>query len=175
MTEEKTDLPKRKPTRLKGFDYSTPGAYFITICVKDRKRLLSDIPVGDGVLDVPKNNLKRYGKIAEDYLNRMNDFYKFVSIDKYVIMPNHIHLLLSIKYVEEYNLNGTSGTPSPTVSEFVSTFKRFCNHNYGKNIWQRSFHDHIIRNEKDYQKIWEYIDTNVATWRNDCFYSDSSL
>ena len=172
VQEEGAVLPKRKPTRLKGYDYSTPGAYFITICVKDRKQMLSVIPVGDGVLDVPQNKLTKCGLIAEKHLNRMNDFYKSISIDTYVIMPNHIHLLLSVKYIDEHNLNGTSGTPSPTISEFVSTFKRFCNRDYGKNIWQRSFHDHIIRNEKSYLKIWEYIDTNVACWRNDCFYSE---
>ncbi len=164
------DLPKRKPTRLKDYDYSTPGAYFITICVKDRKQILSKIIVGDGVLDVPKNILTKYGIIADKYINQLNDFYDYIFVDKYVIMPNHIHLLLSIKDFE----NGTSRTPSPTssiVSKFISTFKRFCNKEYGENIWQRLSNDHIIRGEKDYQKIWEYIDSNVIRWEKDCFYT----
>lgn len=162
------DLPKRKPTRLEEYDYSTPGAYFITICVKDRKELLSKI-VGNGVLDVPKNILTKHGEIADKYINQMNEFYDSIFVDKYVIMPNHIHLILSLTIPE----NGTSGTPSPTnsvVSKFISTFKRFCNKEFGENIWQRSFHDHIIRGEEDYKKIWEYIDTNVFRWENDCFY-----
>ncbi len=150
------NLPKRKPTRLKGYDYSEPGAYFITICVKERKELLSEIIVGDGVLNVPQNILTQYGEIADKYINQMNEFYKHLSVDKYVIMPNHIHFILSITDLRI----GTSGTPSPTNSE-ISTFKRFCNKEYGKNIWQRLSNDHIIRGEKDYQKIWEYIDTNV--------------
>ncbi len=166
-----SDLPKRKPTRLNGYDYSSPGAYFITICVKDRKQILSKIIVGDGVLDVPKNQLTQYGLIADKYINQMNNFYDYISVDKHVIMPNHIHLLLSITDFE----NGTSRTPSPTnsiVSKFISTFKRFCNKEYGKNIWQRQSNDHIIRGEKDYQKIWEYIDANVLRWEKDCFYTD---
>ena len=164
------DLPKRKPTRLKEFDYSAPGAYFITICVKDRKNLLSEI-VGDGVFDVPQNILTKYGEIAEEYINQMNEFYDYLSVDKYAIMPNHIHLILFVTDSE----NGTSRTPSPTnsvVSKFISTFKRFCNKEFGENIWQRSYHDHIIRGEKDYRNIWEYIDTNVQRWELDCFYND---
>ena len=167
------ELPKRKPTRLKEYDYSQNGAYFITICVKDRKQLLSNI-VGDGVLDVPQNMLTWYGEIANKHINQMNDFYEDISVNKYVIMPNHIHLLLSIKDAESFSLYGTSRTPSPTnskIAKFISTFKRYCNREYGNNIWQRSFHDHIIRGEKDYLKIWEYIDTNIIKWENDCFYT----
>ena len=165
------DLPKRKPTRLKEYDYSTQGAYFLTICVKDKKQLLSKIIVGDGVLDIPKNELTEYGIIAEKYIKQINDFYYCISVEKYVIMPNHIHLLLWISHSQ----HGSSRTPNPTnstISSFVSTFKRFCNKEYEKNIWQRSYHDHIIRGEADYQKIWEYIDTNVLKWKKDCFYTD---
>ena len=164
------ELPKRKSTRLREYDYSGCGAYFITICAKDKKQLLSEIYVGDGVLDVPQNTLSQYGEIAEKYINQINEFYKHIFVDKYVIMPNHIHLILLITDVEF----GTSRTPSPTnseISKFVSTFIRFCNRKYGGNIWQRSFHDHIIRGESDYKKIWEYIDTNVLKWEKDCFYN----
>ncbi len=164
----KNNYKSRKSTRLKNYDYSTPGSYFITICVKDRKELLSKIKVGDGVLDVPENQLSPYGTIADKYINQMKDFYDYISVDKYVLMPNHVHLLLSIKDLE----NGTSGTPSPTnsiVSKFISTFKRFCNKEYGVNIWQRLSNDHIIRGEKDYKKIWEYIDTNIIRWEKIVF------
>ncbi len=90
------ELPKRKPTRLKEYDYSSPGAYFVTICTKDRKQLLSKFIVGDGVLDVPQNVLTRYGKIADKYISQMSHFYDNISVDNYVIMPNHIHLLIQI-------------------------------------------------------------------------------
>ena len=155
---------------MKNYDYSTPGAYFITICVKGRKELLSKIVVGDGVLDVPKNILLNYGEIADKYIRQLNDFYDYISVDKYVIMPNHIHLLLSI--TQQHKICGTSRTPSPTnsvIAQFVSTFKRFCNKEYGKNIWQRLSNDHIIRGDADYRKIWEYIDTNVFKWESDFF------
>ena len=164
------ELPKRKATRLKGYNYSLPGAYFVTICTKDKKSFLSKIIVGDGVLDVPQNKLTPCGQIADKYIKQLNAFYDNINVDKYVIMPNHIHFLLSIK-----DSNGTSRTPSPTdsaLSKFISTYKRFCNEEYGKNLWQRSYHDHIIRNEKDYQKIWEYIDNNPLKWKEDCFYHD---
>lgn len=127
------DLPKRKPSRLKNYNYNTPGAYFITICTKGRKEILSTIQVGTGVLDRPKNELTTYGKIADEQLKTMSDFYDNISVDKYVIMPNHIHLLLTIKD----SPNGRSRTPVPTnslVAKFVSTFKRFCNKQYGYNI-----------------------------------------
>ena len=164
------ELPQRKPTRLKEYDYSSNGAYFITICIKDRKELLSKITVGSGVLDRPQNILTNYGEIANRHLVNMSCFYDNIIIDKYIIMPNHIHLIVKILKTES---SGTSGRPSPTnslISKFVSTFKRFCNKEYCENIFQRSFHDHIIRNENDYLKIWEYIDTNDLKWESDCFY-----
>ncbi len=165
------NLPKRQPMRLKDCDYNTPGAYFITICTKDKKNLLSEI-VGTGVLDCPKNILSEYGKIANNHITAMNNFYNNISVDKYVIMPNHIHLLLRILHTE----NGQSGTPVPTkansvISRFVSTFKRFCNKEYGQNIWQSRSYDHVVRGEQDYKEICEYIDNNPTKWKNDCFYS----
>ena len=165
------NLPKRKPTRLREYDYSENGAYFVTICTKNRENILSEITVGTGVLDCPQSILSSYGEVANKHLINMSDFYDTIKIDKYIIMPNHIHILIQIS--EEEKLNGSSGTPTPTnssIPQFISTFKRFCNKEYGINIWQRSFHDHIIRGEEDYKKIWEYIDTNILKWEQDCFY-----
>ena len=158
------DLPKRKPTRLNGYDYSTPGAYFITICVKDRKQLLSKI-VGDDARIVPQNNLSKIGLICERYINNINIKYENVTVDKYVIMPNHIHLIIF--------LHGTMRASSPTknIETIIRSFKTMVTKEIGNSIWQRSYHDHIIRGKKDYQKIWEYIDTNVAKWKEDCFYN----
>ena len=163
------DLPQRKQIRLENFDYNQNGAYFITICVKDRKRLLSKINVGTGVLDCPKIRLLNHGKIADKYINQLNDFYNNISVDKYAIMPDHIHLLISVQ-------NGQSGTPVPTnanskidnknsvVAKFVSTLKRFCNKECGENIWQPRYYDHVIRNQEDYNEAWEYIDNNPQKW-----------
>jgi len=170
------DLPRRKTQRLKEYDYSSSGSYFVTICTKDRKELLSQILVGDDVLDVPKNTLTNYGEIANRHLLNMSDFYDNIKIDKFVIMPNHIHLLIQIS--ETNKSVGLSGTSAPTkslIAQFISTFKRFCNKEYNENIWQRSYHDHIIRGKEDYDKIWEYIDTNVLRWEKDCFYNKTEL
>ena len=164
------ELPKRKPTRLKNFDYSKSGAYFITICTKNRKQLLGKI-VGYGDFDVPHMNLSEYGEILDKYIKLMNNKYLHLKIDKYIIMPNHLHLILK---VVDY-VSGASGTAAPynsEISKFVSLLKRHCNIQYGNNIWQRSYHDHIIRGDEDYRKIWEYINTNVLKWEQDCFYNN---
>jgi len=165
------EVPKRKRTRLKYYDYSKPGVYFITICVKERKKLLSKIIDKGDEYEFPENVLTKYGEIANKYINKMNEFYDNISVDKYVIMPNHIHLLIRI--FDNNQRNGPSGTPVPTnstIAQFVSTLKRFCNKEYGENIWQTRSNDHIIRGENDYQNIWKYIDTNVYRWKLDCFY-----
>lgn len=158
------ELPKRKSPRLKYYDYSTPGMYFLTICVKSHKQILSKIIVGDDAYIVPKNRLTNIGLVCEKYINNINTKYKNVSVDKYVIMPNHIHLIIS--------LYGTMRASSPTknIENIIRSFKIMVTKEIGKSIWQRSYHDHIIRGEKDYQKIWEYIDTNVMRWEKDCFY-----
>ena len=92
-----TKFKSRKKNRLENYDYGQSGAYFITICTKDRKRILSNIIVGTGIHDCPKTQLLNHGKIAEKYINQLNDFYDNVSVDKYIIMPDHIHLILSVK------------------------------------------------------------------------------
>ena len=163
----------RKNTRLPGYDYNTPGAYFLTICTKERKCLLSRI-VGTGVLDGPKIELLPYGEIAARYLNQLDNFYEYLSVESYVIMPNHIHILLCVNETEE----GPSRTPVPTlqnsiVSSFVSTFKRFCNKEFGKNIWQARSYDHIIRNQQDFDKHLHYIYENPFGWQKDEFYSNT--
>ena len=169
--------PQRKPTRIKKYDYSSVGAYFVTLCTQNRNHILSEIVktdnthinitnnniVGGDVLDAPINvRLLPYGKIAEKYIKQLQDYYDNVKINYYVIMPDHIHILLFVK-------NGASRTSPPTrqhstLSRFVSTFKRFCNKEYGKNIWQDSFYDHIIRNKEDYDEHVKYIHDNPLKW-----------
>ena len=166
------ELAKRKTTRLRGDYYNSAGAFFLTICTKDRKPILSRV-VGTGVLDGPFVELLPYGAIADKYMRQLNDFYEDISIKNYVIMPNHIHLLLCVKE----NENGPSGTPVPTVqnsrvSQFLSTFKRFCNKECGENIWQYRSHDHIIRNEQEYIGYMKYIDENPLNWLLDKLYME---
>ena len=164
------ELPKRKPTRLKGYDYSTSGAYFVTICTKNRIKSLGEI-VGGSDFDAPEMVLSEYGQILKKHIECMNEKYPHIKIDKYVIMPNHFHCIININDCK----NGASETAAPynnELSKFISLLKRYCNREYGHNIWQRSFHDHIIRGERDYEKIWQYTDTNVLCWKKDCFYNE---
>ena len=168
---EENKLLKRKPTRLKNFNYNGAGAYFVTMCVENRRRVLSEI-VGDDVLGVPKNvKLLSHGIIASKYIKELNEFYDNINVEKYVIMPNHIHFLLVVSN------NGSPRTSTPTrqtsaVSHFVSTFKRFCNKEYGENIWQRGFYDHIIRSRDDYEEHLRYIHENPVNWYYDELYAE---
>lgn len=158
------ELQTRKPNRLKDYDYSQDGAYFITICTKDRKEILSEIQptdVGNAVLGIPFVELTEYGKITEKIILQMQDFYDYMRIEKFVIMPNHIHLIITI------GIDGVPRTAHPTISRFIGLMKRYINKEIGENIWQKSFHDHIIRDDIDYQNIWQYIDENPTKWTED--------
>ena len=164
------ELPIRKPTRLKNYDYSTPGMYFVTVCVDKKAHLLGKI----------KNNcmnLSSVGEVVNQEILNIESHYENVSVEKYVIMPNHIHLIISISEMERIN---PFSTKNFDVSNVIGKFKAGVTRNVGnafmhsdKKIFQRSFHDHIIRDKNDYSKIWEYIDTNVSKWESDCFYTDS--
>ena len=149
------DLPKRKPTRLKDYDYSSSGAYFITICAKDRKSVLSNIVVGASIARPKEIRLTEYGKIAETAILNIPKYYPAVSVDNYVIMPDHIHLLLHIN-------SDNDGRPmvAPTVNRVIQQMKGYVTKRIGFSIWQKSYNDHIVRGKDDYESIWEYIENN---------------
>ena len=168
------DYPTRKKNRLANYDYSQNGGYFITICTKQKECLLASI-VGDGVLDVPVTHLSDFGSAIERRIHKMNRVYPNVQTVKYAIMPNHVHLLVCVEQQDSRCAAGTSGRPSPTneiIPSYVSTLKRLCNREIGENIWQRSYHDHIIRDQAHFDLIWNYIDTNPIRWKQDCFYTE---
>jgi len=126
--------------------------------------------VGGDVLDAPKNvELSPYGKTAEKYIAQLNDFYDDVKVDRYVIMPNHIHIMLFMFG------NGSSRAPTPTnemLPHIVSTFKRFCNKEIGNNIFQRGYIEHIIRDREDYETRTKYIYENPMRWYYDELYTE---
>ena len=164
-----TQLPKRKSPRLKSFDYSTTGAYFITICTQNRKNILSTI-VGEGP---PLPKLSHYGEIADLWIQKLPEKYHEISVDCYVIMPNHIHLLLSVMK------DDGRGNPSPTVDTAMGWLKYQITKEInklrgtpGEKLLQRSFFDHIIRNQDDYYEIYKYIYENPMRWKFDKFYAD---
>lgn len=164
------ELPTRKPNRIGDYDYSQNGAYFITVCTQARNKILSKIFVGTPVPGCPQEpytELLWHGKIAEKYIRQMNAFYDHLSVDKYVIMPDHIHLLITVYDPDGHPGRGVrtkNSIRTSVIARFVSTFKRFCNKEYGGNIWQGRYYDHVIRNQQDYDEIWQYIENNPRKW-----------
>ena len=166
MDKEK-DLPKRKSTRLKGFDYSTEGAYFVTICVNDRKPILSEViktAVGEGLAPPEYSvKLKPCGEAVKEQLQHIENRFPSVSVEDYVIMPDHIHVIIF--------LHGKAGgaSPSPTLNDVICAFKsltsRECKQKYGiEKIFQRSYAEHIVRNIEDYETRRKYICENPLRW-----------
>ena len=171
----------RKRNRLENYDYSSSGAYFITICTAGRRRILSEIlprmekgnaitsltDVGEGF---PLPQLTIQGEIVDKWINNIPDKYPSISVDRYVIMPDHIHLLL-------FAHNGGRGNPSPTIDSVIGWFKYQSTKNIndyfgtpGNKIFQRSFYDHVIRNQQDYDQILKYIYENPINWEFEKFY-----
>lgn len=170
------ELPKRKPNRLKYYDYSTLGCYFVTICTRYRRHLFGTVVsgprggVGRDDPGAPCVRLSRYGEIVRKYVEMIPNVYPNVSIDQSVIMPNHIHLIVRIEERE----TGAPGSSRPTqlLPRIVAALKRFSNQEAGISLWQNSYHDHIIRNKSDYLRIRNYIDTNPFKWWEDCYYTE---
>jgi len=171
-------LPARKHPRLKGYDYSQNGVYFVTICTKNREYMLCEIIgyngktweyVGRDDLGAPSFRLTEYGKVAERYVGTISCTYTNISVEKYVIMPNHVHFLLLINASE----HGAPESSCPTVSQIIGAWKRLINHDCGRNLWQPSYYEHIIRDESDYLHHWQYIDDNPAKWAEDKYYARS--
>ena len=156
--------PTRKRIRLEEFDYNSHGAYFITVCTKNRASLLSDISVGTTIGRPPTVELSPYGRIVEDAIQRIPEHYPIVHIDAYVIMPNHIHLILFL-----YHDDGRAMLV-PTISRIIQQMKGYVTKQIGHSIWQSRFYDHVIRSVRDYREIWEYINNNPARWAEDKYY-----
>lgn len=149
----KKELPERKKIRLSDYDYSLPGAYFVTICTANKEKIFwSDCR---GELCSPAVKLTNIGLIVDNEIQKINTIYDAVLIDKYCIMPDHIHFIISINADE----NGRTQF-APTISRIVKQFKGSVTKQIGKPIWQKSFYDHTIRNRQDYEEVWQYIDSN---------------
>jgi len=167
----------RKKIRLSNYDYSSNGLYFITICTKNRATYLSDIVeipdlVGNAALGVPRVKLTEYGEIVDENIKKINEIYRYVSVSKYVIMPDHIHMILFVSdYGEKPVSDGTPRAAFPTrsIPQIINGLKSISTKQIGFSIWQKSFHDHIIRSEKEFLEIWQYIENNPINWANDKF------
>lgn len=166
------EYPKRKRLRLPEYDYSQNGAYFITICTQNRETLFGDVGA-DSIS----------ARMISDIFEKTISDYEDINCPIFVVMPNHFHAIITIE--KDYCQNGFERADiesAPTISEIVQTFKRRSTIEYiklvkqglaqpfDKKVWQRSYHDHIIRNERDFRMIWKYIDENPLNWKIDCFY-----
>ena len=144
----------RKSPRIQGYDYSVCNYYFITVCTNDKRNLFGY-----------PNNLNELGKVVDKHIQNISRYYQNVWIDKYVVMPNHVHLILILGNEDK----------NPNVSLIIGQLKRGITKEIHENypdmdVWQRSFHDHVIRNQAGYEKIWQYIENNPIKWEEDCFY-----
>ena len=161
----KTEFKKRKNLRVPQYNYSNIGYYFITICIKNRKCILSQI-----INTTEKNsiNLKllQYGEISEKIIENTNKVYDNIQIYDYVIMPNHIHFICEITK----NVKNNALPQNAIIPSIVGTLKKLINKECKEKIWQRNYYEHIIRNEKEYLKILQYMQDNPYRWAEDKYY-----
>ena len=160
-------LTKRKHPRLDHYDYSSPGAYFVTVCTQNRRCLLSRI-VGRGLAPA-EVQYTAYGQIAKDQLWLLEQRFPSLKIDQYVIMPNHIHMILVLEEAAGVN-------PRPTITNIVCAYKSLVTRQCMllqpiDKLFQTFFYEHVIRGREDYNEIAEYIVNNPKKWELDSLYS----
>ena len=161
-------LPKRKTMRMREYDYSKNGVYFITLCLQDKRNLLWEkSAVGANCV---RPLLSQSGMIVEREIAELSCTYPGIRVDKQVVMPNHVHMMIVIALTE-----AECGRTrfAPTVSRVIKQYKGSVSKQLGMAIWQKSFYDRIIRDEAEYLKIWQYIDENPARWAEDVYYDNT--
>jgi len=172
---------KRRPIRLREFDYSRSGAYFVTICTKDRQPLFGEIIEGEMIL----NDM---GKIVEEEMNKTETIRAQITIDKYVIMPNHVHLIFvinddcrgtagradSVGAIHELPLRDRISRRKMILPKIIGRIKmnsskriNIFRHMLGHPVWQRNYYEHIIRDESELNKIQRYLINNPPKWEYD--------
>ena len=149
-------FPVRKNPRMQNFDYAAPYYYFITVCTHEK----------EWIFGTP-GKLSAYGKIARECFLEIEKHFPNTKADKWTVMPNHVHGIIILSGNVE--LSTVVGLYKSAVT------KRIHGNQPDLKVWQTSFHDHVIRNQADYERIWQYIDTNVARWTEDCFYTPQKL
>ena len=152
-------VPSRKSPRLSGYDYQTSNYYFLTICTHHHKCIFGT-----------PGELNHLGRIAANDLMNIPAIHPGVKIDKFVVMPNHIHVIMVI----------SNPADCPSIPQMIASYKTGVTKQIrsicpGLTVWQRSFYDHIIRNEADYQSIWQYVSGNPSKWLEDQFYVKNSV
>ena len=158
------DLPNRKPPRLPEFDYAQNGAYFVTVCVEGRARILGEI-VGAGPRPA-RCELSPFGEIVLEVWEDLPNHTSGITLGPFVIMPDHIHAIIILD-------DGRAGLgPAPTaLTEVVRQLKSFSarrinrlRNSSGCPLWQRGYYEHVIRSREDFRSCAEYIANNPAKW-----------
>jgi len=169
---------QRKSVRLKGYDYAQSGYYFITICTRNRELLFGKIDDGEMILS-------SNGIIANCEASRVASHYHGIEIHNYVIMPNHVHLMIAVarlavvgaplaapvaQDMSAVSLTGDAGAASgaPTIGNIIRGYKSGVSRLAGFSLWQRNYYEHIVRNDKECNSINEYINMNPLLWEADC-------
>ena len=177
-----------KSARLQNWDYSSNGLYFITICTENREHYFGDVI--DGIM-----HLSEIGTLANKYWSEIPEHFPFVELDEFVIMPNHVHGIITINKsvsvsVETRHALSLPKKPHETIgqlrfqnqgkgslSSIIGSYKSVLTKNARKIhadfAWQSRFHDHIIRNDESFQKIRDYIINNPLRWKEDQFCNDT--
>ena len=164
--DSKNETFRRKKNRLENYDYSTSGAYFITICTLNKRNYFWE-NVGATIGRPNDVELTLCGKTVEQAIKNIPNLYPSILVEQYVIMPDHVHMLLLI-CSDEY------GRPmvAPTISRIVQQLKGYVTKQVGFPIWQKLFFDHIIRNRQDHDEHIKYICENPLNWYYDKLYTD---
>jgi len=148
---------RRRRNRLQRYDYASKGLYFVTICAQGYRCIFGNVVVGD-MYEGTSVRLTETGALVSGTVEGIALVFSGVNIHKYVVMPNHIHILLELE-----------GESKP-LSVIINYIKGYVTRRAKGPVWQKSFHDHIVRNEQDYRMIWAYIDNNPAKWAEDHYY-----
>jgi putative transposase len=169
------EIHRRRSIRLRGYDYSKDGFYFITLCTRERVMLFGDIIKENGCFQ--KMVCNELGKIVAEEWVRSSSIRKEIRIDDFVVMPNHLHGIICIRGRGDRPVAPTRDRPGPkpkSVSSFIAGFKSAATlrvnqtrQSPGTAVWQRNYYEHIIRNKAELEKTREYIHTNALNWETD--------
>ncbi len=165
MMENK--FPVRKHPRLKDYDYGSEGYCFVTMCVDEMRQILGKVEVGRDAFVPPSVRLSRAGLVTQKYIENIKSSYENVKVDKYVIMPNHVHMIIIIEPLPK---SGGMRASRPTLFTVVRSTKAMITRELGRSIWQESYYESIIRSDEAYRAAWQYIDDNPGKWAEDKYY-----